>query len=105
MTSYTTTQIPNSTSGLVLIASDSGAVILVALAPKAENGLIERKAYSVDSTPSSFSNSYLIPPTNKIEDFSETLSSFYEELASKQEPLGDDFSQVLNENIWELYES
>lgn len=33
------------------------------------------------------------------------LNQFIEELASKQEELGNDFSSVLFDNIWDLYQS
>ena len=36
--------------------------------------------------------------------FVETVSSFYEQLVKKQEPLGQEFEQVLLDNIWDLYE-
>lgn len=36
--------------------------------------------------------------------FIESVSSFYAKLVAMQEPLGEDFSRVLHENLWELYE-
>lgn len=36
-------------------------------------------------------------------DFDETLRRFAADLASKQEPLGKEFSEVLYENLWDLY--
>lgn len=37
--------------------------------------------------------------------FVETVSSFYTQLLENQEPLGQDFEQVLHDNLWDLYES
>lgn len=37
--------------------------------------------------------------------FENVVSSFYANLLSKQEPLGGDFEKVLNDNLWDLYES
>jgi hypothetical protein len=106
MHSYITKQTPSSISGLVIITTALG-IALVASVPSSENRLIDEKPYKVHSTASSFfnSDSYSITSIDGIHDFTETLSSFYGDLANKQEPLGDDFSKILNENLWELYES
>lgn len=37
-------------------------------------------------------------------EFVESISNFYANLASRQEPLGAEFSRVLHENLWDLYE-
>lgn len=36
--------------------------------------------------------------------FVESVSNFYAKLAARQEPLGAEFSRVLHENLWDLYE-
>ena len=36
------------------------------------------------------------------EEFVEVIQDFYQELLSKQEPLGEEFQQVLVDNWWEL---
>ena len=36
--------------------------------------------------------------------FVESVSNFYANLAARQEPLGAEFSRVLHENLWDLYE-
>lgn len=36
--------------------------------------------------------------------FVESISNFYANLAARQEPLGTEFSRVLHENLWDLYE-
>ena len=38
-------------------------------------------------------------------DFIETTSRFYADLSAKQESLGEDFKQVLYDNLWDLYGS
>lgn len=37
--------------------------------------------------------------------FEEAIETFYARLLTNQEPLGAVFEKVLNENIWDLYES
>jgi hypothetical protein len=34
----------------------------------------------------------------------ESTSEFYENLLSQQKPLGEEFSKVLFNNLWDLYE-
>lgn len=36
--------------------------------------------------------------------FVESISNFYTKLVVSQEPLGTEFSRVLHENLWDLYE-
>ena len=36
--------------------------------------------------------------------FVESISNFYAKLVTSQEPLGAEFSRVLHENLWDLYE-
>jgi hypothetical protein len=36
--------------------------------------------------------------------FVESISKFYAKLVASQEPLGPEFSRVLHENLWDLYE-
>lgn len=36
--------------------------------------------------------------------FVESVSNFYANLAARQEPLGAEFSRVLHDNLWDLYE-
>jgi len=43
----------------------------------------------------------MVPSSNTLTD---TLTTIYTELLSRQEPLGDDFDKALFENIEELYE-
>ncbi len=40
-----------------------------------------------------------------LNSFENVISNFYTNFLSKQEPLGGDFEEILNDNIWELYES
>lgn len=39
------------------------------------------------------------------EESDKILEGFLSELLSKQEPLGEEFSKVLYDNLWNLYES
>lgn len=38
-------------------------------------------------------------------EFESLVSNFYSKLVSIQEPLGAEFERVLNQNLWDLYES
>ncbi len=35
--------------------------------------------------------------------YDKEISDFFDDLASKQEPLGEEFEKVLYENLWDLY--
>lgn len=37
------------------------------------------------------------------EEFFETLSEFYRNLLDSQESLGEEFSEILYENLWDFY--
>lgn len=107
MNNYTTKRIPNSISGVVLIPTAVG-MALVTLSPSTGIDHIENNtAYETYSISSSYFNSesYSISSIDTREEFTEILSSFYGKLAKEQEPLGDKFLKILNENIWDLYES
>ncbi|MBP9723155.1 MAG: hypothetical protein KBD64_08435 [Gammaproteobacteria bacterium] len=41
---------------------------------------------------------------NHVDVFEEKLASFYEKLTYSQEELGAEFSKVLFDNLWDLYE-
>ena len=43
-------------------------------------------------------------PSNELDGFVESVSSFYMKLMASQKPLGTEFSRVLHENLWDLYE-
>ena len=38
-------------------------------------------------------------------EFAAELSNYYHQLASKQQALGDPFATVLQENLWDLYDT
>jgi len=37
------------------------------------------------------------------EEYEKIIKDFFEDLASRQEPLGEEFDKILNDNMWELY--
>ena len=39
------------------------------------------------------------------EELQKELQDFYQELLKKQEPLGKDFTKVLIDNLWDLYDT
>lgn len=68
--------------------------------------LIDR-SYNTSSASSSF-DQYRILLGSSLEQnqdkFVESVSGFYASLLAKQEPLGEEFSRILHENLWYLYE-
>ena len=50
---------------------------------------------------SQYSSQILVLPQN----FANSMTGFYSTLLNDQEPLGDEFSAILSDNLWDLYES
>ncbi|HUX54726.1 MAG TPA: hypothetical protein VMV56_09950 [Williamwhitmania sp.] len=67
-----------------------------------------QKSYSADGNSPSY-NSYASIFTGQYsatsKGFEETVGGLYARLLNNQEPLGAEFEKVLNENLWDLYES
>ncbi|MBD1399438.1 hypothetical protein [Pelovirga terrestris] len=67
-----------------------------------------QKAY-ISSAPSPTHDQYRSSITHEFmfyeDPFVTTMSAVYEKLLIEQEDLGLEFQTVLNENLWELYES
>jgi hypothetical protein len=93
-------------SGL-LAGSYLGVYAETACTPPSQQKLLPT-AYDATSNSPSFSE-----PIDRLgaarenqadKDFTEAVSKFYSKLVEDQEPLGDQFASVLNDNLWELYE-
>jgi hypothetical protein len=73
-----------------------------------DNSLLFQKSYSVEGVATSY-NSHANMFTGKYnattKDFKEAVGDLYSRLMINQEPLGTEFEKVLNENLWDLYES
>lgn len=42
---------------------------------------------------------------NPEKEFEEYISNFYRNLLNSQEPLDEEFEKILNDNLWDLYET
>lgn len=60
---------------------------------------------SVSPTFDQYSNIFSGEFTSSLDPLVEAVTNFYSKLLSSQEHLEPEFEQVLNENLWELYES
>ena len=43
--------------------------------------------------------------SDEDKEFEKELQNFYQELLKNQEPLGEDFTKVLIDNLWNLYDT
>ncbi len=78
-------------------------------APDATPQGLSTLPYEIHANTPSFSqlgNLYYDSQLQAIDqEFVETVSNFYAQLLENQEPLGQEFEQVLHNNLWDLYES
>ena len=65
------------------------------------NSLLEDYGTSISTTFNQYQNRFI----DENKNFYENVSKFYENLVSLQEELGTEFSSVLYDNLWDLYES
>lgn len=73
-----------------------------------DNKAIFQRPYSVDgNTPSynGYANIFNGEYNTTSKGFEEVVGNLYARLLINQEPLGTEFEKVLNENLWDLYES
>lgn len=101
-----------SSSALVFVASGLMCTAFV-MAPIGTSQALPAKylpigthSYSQDSSDStaSFIAVKLTPNVNtSAARFEESVARFYDKLLSQQEPLGEKFAAVLEENLWDLY--
>jgi hypothetical protein len=111
MSSYQINQTSRTTSTTMVLAGIVVSQLLSAYKdPSAVEGLQDKLLpvpYLTKSAPSSFDQVRNI--FGGILDqgpdlFMGNISNFYAKLVASQEPLGAEFSRVLHENLWDLYE-
>ena len=99
------------TAGCISVGIVATALIFNFVVPeieKKESINIKGSAYSSSAVPSTFdqfSNIYsgeFMPGSNLLV---KEMSNFYARLLNQQEQLEPEFEFVLNENLWDLYES
>ncbi|HAT50924.1 MAG TPA: hypothetical protein DCS88_11405 [Alphaproteobacteria bacterium] len=109
MTSIYYEQTPLSLSTVVLISGVIAGTFGTLEQPKAPSDqslpISHQNIYHYDANRPSFSHIEESLNVSVAEhEFLETISRFYEHLMEKQEPLGQEFAQVLADNLWDLYE-
>lgn len=101
----------SSTFGQFAAASLASFIIAASL-PAAENNNIQSRFLLHSYVAASNSATY-DPTGNPLTEvystsaplnFEQAISDFYAQLLAKQEPLGEDFEKILNDNLWDLYE-
>ena len=111
MTSYTTNQTSITPSGLIitgLLAAATQFSGSAAIADSNQNLNIQQDVYEVAVSSAShgqlenvYSTQYGAEAENQ---FAYSVSQFYTQLIDDQEPLGEEFEKILNNNLWDLYE-
>lgn len=109
MNSYTTKQTSITTCNLVVYGILASQGLAYANAPDAVPQGLNPLPYEIHANAPSFGrfgNLYYGSQLQAIDkEFVDTVSSFYAQLLDNQEPLGQEFEQVLHDNLWDLYES
>lgn len=112
MNSYSTKQTSLTACNIVVygfLASQGLAHADASTTPDAiPQGLNLHSYETLANTPSfgQFGNLYYGSQLQAIDqELVETVSNFYAQLIENQEPLGQEFEQVLHDNLWDLYES
>lgn len=75
-------------------------------APLLPHAALFNKAYSINETPKTFgqlSSPFSGAFENSTADFEDVVATFYASLLNNQQPLGKEFEDVLNANLWDLY--
>ena len=119
MNNYCAQQVPSTSSVIKTNFAAAGMIALVCATPMLTPTLEEAVAHSWSPTVATdryvnsansptfdhhsniFTGDFQVP----IENFETRIANFYSKLLASQKPLGYDFEQVLNDNIWDLYES
>ncbi len=112
MNSYSTKQTSKTACNLVvygILASQGLAHADAPQAPDAAPQGLSPLPYEIHANTPSFGqlgNIYNGSQLQAIDqEFIDTVSNFYAQLVDNQEPLGQEFEQVLHDNLWNLYES
>jgi hypothetical protein len=110
MNSYLINCSSQTVSGLstLFIATALLVTVQVPLTDKEDFSTIKGSVYSSSAIPATFdqySNIYSGEFIPDLDPFVEVMSDLYASLIANQERLEPEFELVLNENIWDLYES
>lgn len=112
MNNYLTEQSSWSTSNVVIYGMLATQLLATgtaqAIQPADEQKLVQQP-YEVHASPSSYDQlsgvTYDAHERSTDEQLIAAVSGFYSNLLENSEPLGREFEQVLNENLWDLYET
>jgi len=111
MSNYTTKQSSLTASNVVITGILAGQFLAGGLANAAQNNEEQRLThlpYDTHAVSSSYDqiSSILHTDDERSTDkqFIKAVSNFYTNLIENTEPLGAEFEQVLNDNLWDLYE-
>lgn len=111
MNSYDTRQASRTASNVLVYGMLAGSYFTggAALAvPDVEQQPLRLVPFSTQANLSSSGQVVSILPCDFVDgmetQFEEAVSSFYAQLVESQESLGQEFEQVLHENLWDLYE-
>jgi len=112
MNSYSTKQASLTACNIVvygLLASQGLAHADASATPDAATHGLSLHSYETLANTPSFGRFGSFNYGNQLQaidqEFVEIVSNFYAQLLENQEPLGQEFEQVLYDNLWDLYES
>ena len=109
MNNYKINQTSNTTGTMVM-----AGILATLLASQATPRPTENYGEAIQNAP--YRTSLTLPSFDQIrnffgsdlderqDSFVENISNFYGKLVARQEPLGIEFSRILHENLWDLYE-
>lgn len=108
MNKYNPGHLPHTFSSII-ISSSIAAISLLTSTPPPQRDASLYLTYRSNALTKTFSQ-YQSPITGEYEKFTpknleQTVTAFYSKLTSTQEPLGEAFEAVLNQNLWDLYEA
>lgn len=117
MSNYETSGVSGSTGNVPVVVVIAGVAVMLGMGGSHAEVVPERhSSYQLSGTQSSIGDdllfqsegfqSYLDPSSGGQEvEALDGIKNFYEDFLSQQEPLGEQFSRVLYDNLWDLYES
>ena len=104
--SYITSQTPLTASNVIIsVALISTAFTLTdSEALKQSTPQVPYEIYANSSSDQNVQVNMSSASEDIDQQLSETVSTFYAQFISNQEPLGKEFEQILHDNLWDLYE-
>lgn len=111
MTKYSINQASSTSGSVVIFASVLAAQCMTQIHPRQHANIdfsVQGDHYRQESNLSTF-DQYQNPLTGKYGQsnvhFGAAISDFYAELIANQKSLGEEFTKILYDNLWDLYES